>query len=206
MVDDSYFVSTTIGLVDIKSIYDERGRHNFNSQCIHFPDSQVFEGHSTYSHNKYYFKMGLKIYYVSVIEIRVYCHFLCQTQFFFFNWAIQVSFPIINVGHAALPRPPSPHLPAHLICKSDWAFLELFRPCWNHFPCTKHFLSTLVLQSQTHFVHELAFHWYSHVWGKICLWDITKNSPSTDLDCTIPTSIQRVFMCFLFWDSFCTNI
>lgn len=125
---------------------------------------------------------------------------------FFFNWAIQVSFPIINVGHAALPRPPSPHLPAHLICKSDWAFLELFRPCWNHFPCTKHFLSTLVLQSQTHFVHELAFHWYSHVWGKICLWDITKNSPSTDLDCTIPTSIQRVFMCFLFWDSFCTNI
>lgn len=82
MVDDSYFVSTTIGLVDIKSIYDERERHNFNSQCIHFPDSQVFEGHSTYSLNKYYFKMGLKIYYVPGIEIHVCCHFYAKHNFF----------------------------------------------------------------------------------------------------------------------------
>lgn len=109
MVDDSYFVSTTIGLVDIKSIYDERGRHNFNSQCIHFPDSQVFEGHSTYSHNKYYFKMGLKIYYVSVIEIRVYCHFLCQTQFFFLIELSKCPFPLLM-----LVMLPSPALPLHI--------------------------------------------------------------------------------------------
>lgn len=101
MVDDLHFGTTTIGLADTKSMYDERGRHNYNSQCTHFSDSQAFEGHNTYSPNKSCFKMGLTMYYVPGIEILVCCHFSCQAHVFFNLSALSCYY----VGHAPTPTP-----------------------------------------------------------------------------------------------------
>lgn len=82
MVDGSHVGNATIGLVSIKSIHDERGRHNYNSQCTYFSDSQAFEGYSTYSLNNC-FKMGLKIYYMPGIEmILACCHFYAKHKFY----------------------------------------------------------------------------------------------------------------------------
>lgn len=167
-------------------MYDERGRHNYNSQCTHFSDSQAFEGHNTYSPNKSCFKMGLTMYYVPGIEILVCCHFSCQAHIFFNLSALSCYY----VGHAPTPTPQfinPTRFSYDSSCQTQTTFLVQSTSLQSG------------LQSQAHCVHELVLQLDSQAWGRFCSYDVSKSSPSTSLAKTTVTPISH---CFFPWNIF----